>query len=116
RTFFHSQVFSTGGRAKVFGSYLGTASKYGDGLRWQRDQIRYFVEGVLGDTYRVLQEQSGPGVETYSSEPTFWCEIFTTRAMEVLQGERDYHGYVETFDYFVSALKYALPEKWKLRR
>jgi len=116
KKFFHSSVLDTSGRAKVLVGYLDVASDYGQELSWLRDQIRYFVEGVLGDTYRVLQEQSGKRLKRYSTEPTFWCEGFTTRAMGVLLGERDYHGYVETVDYFVSALKYALPENWRLGR
>src|SRR5690606_18233404 len=116
RKFFYSQVFDTSGRAKLWVGYLDLASDYGDGLSWQQDQIRYCVEGVLGDSYSGRQEQTGKALATYSTEPTCWCQGNMTRAMEVLQGERGYHGVVEAVDYFVSALKYALPEKWKLRR
>jgi len=116
KKFFHSLVFSTSGRAKLLAGYLDAASDFGPGLSWQHEQIRYFVEGVLGKTYSVLQEQNGSRMETYSTEPTFWCQGFTMQALAVLRDEREYHGYVEAVDYFVSALKYAYPEKWKLRR
>lgn len=73
-------------------------------MPWLRQHIQYYINGILGDTYKVIQEQDGSSMRTISPDPEFWCSQYIAIAREVLNNERQYHGVIDCTEYFLSAL------------
>lgn len=117
RQVFESDLFRhPNDRYRIMGRYLIIASLVGEGLPWLAQHIRYFVDGVLGKEYRLIEVTRNNGLKKrISPEPGFWCDECMVWMVEVLSGALDYHGCVEAVDYFVSALAHADDPKFRSR-
>src|SRR5690606_1583393 len=104
---FNSNIFTAYDRSQVMSRYIMSASQWGSGMPWLRQHIQWFVDGVLGHEYRLIEEQENVGERIISPDPTNFCMTYCKSAMKVLQGEHAYHGVADCVEYFISALGYA---------
>jgi hypothetical protein len=108
REVFESNLFkSKRARSEVLGDYVLRSYKFGHSMPWFRQQVQWFVEGVLGKRYEEVHEYFGDNREVISPNPSFWCLAYVVNALEVLKGARGYDPCVDCIDYFVSAAAHA---------
>lgn len=105
--FFKSDYFDLTAKKNILVSYIVIAPKHGEKIGWLSQSIQYFVEGVLGHEYQLLEQFEGTRNKIYSPEPSYWCDQYIAYASWVLSGKYEYSGVVETVDYFVSALAHS---------
>lgn len=106
RKVFYSNFFTVNCRKGIFGNFLSIASTRGLGLPWLSQHIKWYSEGVLGGSYRIIEEMDGRIKKVISPEPTFWCGQYIARALDFIQERSVYHGVIECVDYFVSAISF----------
>jgi hypothetical protein len=104
--FFYSKNFGPSERSQLFASYLIKSSVSGAEIDWLPQQTRYFVDGILGHEYQIIEESEAHIRHRISPTPNFFCRTFIAHAKRVLSAEIPYHAYVEVVDYFVSAWAY----------
>lgn len=113
RDVFYSELFTPYDRSRIFGNFIGSASKNGQGLPWLRQHVVWFVDGVMGKKYEVLKEQDGQDFRVLSYDPTSLCSSYCIKALMVLEGELEYHGVVDYLEYFISALPHAVDVSYR---
>jgi hypothetical protein len=104
RSIFYSSLFTPYDRSQIFSGFINDSSKYGKGLPWLRQHIIWFVDGVMGKNYEIIKEQDGQDYRILSAPPTSICGSYCVKALQVLEGELEYHGVVDYLEYFTSAL------------
>lgn len=116
KQFFYSDIYTSSDRANmsVFSGSVYTLK----GLSWERTFNQMYVNAVLGSSYQVIKECSPTGrEEIISPSPSVFCFEFINWTYRILQlAEVSYHPYVETVDYFVSALPSFTGEIWRNAR
>ena len=104
RNVFYSAIFTPYDRSRIISEFINSASKFGKGMPWLRQHIVWFVDGVMGKKYEIIKEQDGQDCRIISADPTSLCGSYCVKALQVLEGELEYHGVVDYLEYFVSAL------------
>jgi len=107
RELFQSELWLLRERGDLATGYIFRATEIGQGLPWLRRYIQYFVEGVLGNEYRYIEEPEAGMMHAVSPHPQSWGKKFIYNSVRLLSGEIGYHGCVEAVDYFVTALVYS---------
>lgn len=108
REVFQSSLFSSQrARSEVLGSYVLRSFEFGHSMPWFRQQVQWFVEGVLGTRFEEVYADFGSNREIISPNPSFWCRAYVVNALEMLKGVRAYDPCIDCIDYFVSAAAHA---------
>ncbi|MCG8432410.1 MAG: hypothetical protein MJA83_00085 [Gammaproteobacteria bacterium] len=107
KTVFDSELFSADDRGNLLVDFCSACMEWGAGMPWARRHVQWFIEGVLGKEYKVIEEQEYGRINTISPDPALWCNSYIVAAEEVLKGEIDYNGSLDCIDYFMSALPHA---------
>jgi|AntRauTorcE11898_2_1112593.scaffolds.fasta_scaffold32034_2 hypothetical protein len=103
---FFSSIFGKDGRERILSDFTNAGTMWGIDMPWIRQSMKAFSEGVLGDVYQEPHCVDFEGKRICPSEPEWFCMLAVTNVIEVINGEKVYHGFLECFDYFFSAMKH----------
>lgn len=103
KMFFDSGIIFGDDKRRLMSEFVLDSPKWSHSMPWQRIQMMYFVEGILGKEYVIIKENNA----TLSPEPSRWCAVYSSMLLKYLKGEYNYHGCVDSFSYFLSALGFA---------
>jgi len=106
KEFYYSKNFGPAERYKISNKYLRVVTRLGAGIDWLPKHIRFYVDGVLGHEYRLIEESQAHMKEVISPDPKFFCHNYFVDSKMLFSGEIAYHGCIEAVDYFVSALSH----------
>jgi len=109
---FFSSIFGRGGREGILVSFIKNGMLWGREMPWIRRSMKAFSEGVLGTEYKNPHCIDFNGLKVRHREPEVVCMFSTRYPLDVMTGQIDYHGYLECFDYFLSAMKHCTKSKW----
>lgn len=109
---FFSSIFGRGCREQILVNFIKNGMLWGGGMPWIRRSMKAFSEGVLGSEHKNPHCLDFSGRKIRPCEPEWFCMYSTMYSIDVMSGELEYHGYLECFDYFFSAMKYGTKAKW----
>ena len=81
RSVFYSELFTPYDCSLIFSRFINSASKFGKDLPWLRQHIIWFIDGVMGKKYEVIEEKDGSFGEcrVLSPEPGFFVRFVVLR-------------------------------------
>lgn len=104
RIAFFSGLFGRSERENIVSTFVFYGMLQAGFMPWIRDSMKSFSLGVLGGEYKSIHCYDMNGSKIRAPNASFFCDHFSRCAIEVFEGEWDYHGCIECFDYFFSAL------------
>ena len=66
---YDSELFVATEKKQLMVDYILMAMKFGAQMPWLKQNIRYFVEGVIGNEYKKLEMKSGRRMKVISPAP-----------------------------------------------
>jgi hypothetical protein len=115
RQLFYSSLLSKEGRREILQSYIYIYNER-EICPWYEAHMSYAIAGLLGDSYRVIKEQtSSRHSDLISPDPTVWCKDFVLYAIDSLTENAKWKPIYDCVNYFVTALPYATREKQRKR-
>jgi hypothetical protein len=105
-----------GVRDQAFSGYIysfNTLEK--ESIPWYETHTRYFIQGVLGETYHPVMEKHGSKMKDISPEPTVWCKNYIYHSLGALIQNEQYSICYECVNYFLSALPFGTSETIRKR-
>lgn len=112
---FNSSLLDDNDRASMFTSYIFDADRFVDS-GWHQSHTSLFIEGILGDAYCEVIEQTSPRHSKIISPPsTWWSNLFIRNAIKSLSSRAEWKPFYHCVNYFVTALPYATNEKQRKR-
>ncbi|PAV24780.1 hypothetical protein CF392_14345 [Tamilnaduibacter salinus] len=103
---FFSSIFGRGGREQILISFLKNGMLWGGDMPWIRQSMKAFSQGVLGNEYKAPHCVDFEGKKVRPCEPEWFCMLAVRYGIKVMKGEVIYHGFLECFDYFFSAMEH----------
>ena len=107
---FESGLFDRHGREQVMLTYLLNASSFGRGMPWLSNHVKFFISGVLGEHYEVIEEVENNRARVISPDPGFWVSEYIFRIQTIMEKQTEISGYEYCFSYFVSMLPFVTDE------
>lgn len=98
---------------QILSGFMSRILRIAPDMPWLRAHVLNFIEGILGDEYRLIKINTARHEHIISPDPTAFCEGFTGAALKLLRNEQSYNYSVDTVSYFVSALPYADDVKFR---
>jgi hypothetical protein len=102
---FFSSIFGKSGRERILSQFLHAGMMWGRDMPWIRQSMKAFSEGVLGNEYQEPHCVDFDGKKVRPGEPETFCMYATMYSTDVMAGKLVYHGYLECFEYFLSAMR-----------
>jgi len=69
-------ITSPGEKTNVLGSFMRMVSSKAQNMPWLRDKTCCFIDGVLGDEYKLIKVMNGRREETISPVPGFFAYVY----------------------------------------
>ena len=105
RFVFYSNLFGSSERERILKSYIFSVMPMAHSMPWRKDCVRSFCQGVLGKEYNVIHSIDMSGVELRAPDAGFFCQRYCSYSIRLMRDRSGYHGCLECFDYFLSALR-----------
>lgn len=106
KAIFESQLLDRSARKQLYQSYATMSHDYWPGLSGLEDHVRFFIRGVLGETYEEIEQEHAGRRQKISPPPSSWCAKYVRTAVKLFKRQDGYYGCIDCFPYFVSALPY----------
>lgn len=103
---FFSALYGPHERERILSQFLHAGMLWGCEMPWIRQSMKAFSEGVLGKEFRNPHCIDFDGKKVRPGGPEAFCLYTVKHASRVMKGQLPYHGYLECFDYFLSAMKH----------
>ncbi|MCL1039010.1 hypothetical protein L2750_17915 [Shewanella submarina] len=98
----------------MLSGYIFDAARFAT-CHWYERHTSLFVEAILGNTYCEVFEGKPPHRKMISPPPTKWCFNFAKHAIKCIDNNVEWHPIYLCIDYFVSALPFAMDERYRNR-
>ncbi len=102
---FYSSLFGPREREKILVRFVFFVMPDARSMPWGVSCVKSFCGGVLGKEYHVIHSTDMLGAQIASPSPGFFCDRYCYFAVKLMKGQGSYHGCLECFDYFLSALR-----------
>ncbi|MBK8186281.1 MAG: hypothetical protein IPK77_02970 [Cellvibrio sp.] len=106
---FYSGFFDLESMRRLMSEFISYASEFEWVLPCIKEQIKFFIDGVLGKEYQeIMWKFPGSGnIKCISPDTTQWPMRYLRKCDDLFNHKITYHGYVECFDYFISILPHS---------
>lgn len=110
---FNSSLLNSDDRSLML-SVASLGSTQFENCHWYELHTSLVIETILGPSYREVSDRFSVGdAVVISPSPTLWCSNFVSLAIESLLAQSEWKPFYCCVNYFVTALPYALKEKYR---